>query len=254
MKNFDFSNILVLISTLSEFFSKISKRQNRKSRFFRKRNLKTHSFFYRSDLMLKKIFCAISAVSFAFALALGRMDMLASAIIDGASKAVTLSISLLGLTALWCGVMEVYSKCGACNMLAKLISPLMKVLFPESCKSGIGTEEIAANISANLLGLGNAATPLGIKAMQKLSLLNSGSDEASDDMVTFAVLNTSSVSLMPTTLIALRRASGSDAPFDIIPAVWICSVCGAIVSMLLARGLRYLFPVKAKKAEKVWNT
>ena len=90
--------------------------------------------------------------------------------------------------------------------------------------------------------------------MQKLSLLNSGSDEASDDMVTFAVLNTSSVSLMPTTLIALRRAAGSDAPFDIIPAVWICSVCVAIVSMLLARGLRYLFPVKAKKAEKVWNT
>ena len=93
--------------------------------------------------MLKKIFCAISAISFAFALAMEKMDTLASAIIDGASKAVSLSISLLGLTALWCGIMEVYSKCGACRLLAKLISPLMKLLFPEACKSGIGTEEIA---------------------------------------------------------------------------------------------------------------
>lgn len=204
--------------------------------------------------MLKKIFCVISAISFAFALAMGKMDALASAIIDGASKAVSLSISLLGLTALWCGIMEVYSKCGACRLLAKLISPLMKLLFPEACKSGIGTEEIAANISANLLGLGNAATPLGIKAMEKLSEPNGGSDEASDDMVTFAVLNTSSVSLMPTTLIALRRAAGSVSPFDIIPAVWICSVCCCIVSMLFARGLRHLFPKKKPRAEKIWNT
>lgn len=243
MKNFDFSNNLVLTGAFSGFFSTIIRKK-----------IPNAPIFTGAFLMLKKIFCVICAISFAFALALGRMDLLASAIIDGASKAVELSISLLGLTALWCGVMEVCSKCGACGMLAKLISPLMKILFPESCKSGIGTEEIAASISANLLGLGNAATPLGIKAMQKLSVLNGGSDEASDDMVTFAVLNTSSVSLMPTTLIALRRAAGSAAPFDIIPAVWICSVCCATVSMLLAKGLKHFFPVKAKGCGKVWNT
>lgn len=196
--------------------------------------------------MLNVIFAVICLISFIFALFLGRLDMLAAAVVGGAAKAVTLTISLVGLTGLWCGVMNVFSKCGLCQAVAKLISPFLKIVFPESFKKKIGINEIAANISANLLGLGNAATPFGIKAMQALSAQSDGIT-ATDDMVTFAVLNTSSVSLMPTTLIALRSSCGSSAPFEIITAVWICSFICMCVSVIITKLLGFIYRTGRRK-------
>ena len=185
--------------------------------------------------MLSKIFSIMCGISFIFAAITGRMSELASAVVDSASRAITLSIALAGMMGLWCGVMRVLQKAGACRAVAKLISPLLRLAFPDSYKKSIACEEIAANVSANILGLGNAATPFGIKAMNALSMANGNSSRASDDMVTFVVMNSAPFSFMPTTIIALRAAAGSADPFEIIVAVWICSALSMIAAIFFAR-------------------
>ena len=185
--------------------------------------------------ILGKIFSIISIISLLFAIFTGNLSQLAGAILDGASKAVTLTIALVGVMGLWSGVMRVLEDIGVCRMIAKIISPILKFIFPETCRKGIATEEVAANISANMLGLGNAATPMGIKAMQEMSKANGGSDTASNDMITFVVMNTCAISLMPTTLIALRRAAGSENPFEILIPVWICSAVCTVVAVFSAK-------------------
>lgn len=199
--------------------------------------------------ILGKIFSIISIISLLFAIFTGNLSQLASAMLDGASKAVTLTLALIGIMGFWSGIMRVLQDIGVCRLLAKVIAPLLKWIFPESSKKGIATDEIAANISANMLGLGNAATPMGLKAMKALSMANADSDIASDDMITFVVMNTCAVSLMPTTLIALRRAAGSENPFAILIPVWICSFVCACVAIFFAKAFA-LFSRTSKKAEK----
>ncbi|MGN1094961.1 MAG: nucleoside recognition domain-containing protein [Eubacteriales bacterium] len=189
--------------------------------------------------MLGKIFSVMCATSFLFAAIEGRMNELSSAVIDGASRAITLSIALAGMMGLWCGVMRVLQKAGITRLVAKIISPILRIAFPESYKKGVACEELSANISANILGLGNAATPFGIKAMKALSDANGEKDRASDDMVTFVVMNTAPFSFMPTTLIALRAAAGSRNPFDIIVAVWICSALSMAAAIFFSRATRF---------------
>ena len=185
--------------------------------------------------ILGKIFSIISIISLIFAIFTGNLSQLAGAMLDGASKAVTLTLALVGTMGFWSGVMCVLQDIGVCRLLAKVIAPILKFIFPENCKKGIATDEIAANISANMLGLGNAATPIDIQAMKALSKANGDDGTASDDMITFVVMNTCAVSLMPTTLIALRRAAGSANPFSILIPVWICSVVCAAVAVFFAK-------------------
>lgn len=201
------------------------------------------------SLILGKIFSIIGMISFIFAIFTGNLSQLAGAILDGASKAVTLTIALVGVMGLWSGVMRVLEDIGVCRAVAKIIAPLLKFIFPDSYKKGIATEEMAANISANMLGLGNAATPMGIKAMEAMSRAEGGSDTASNDMVTFVVMNTCAVSLMPTTLIALRRAAGSANPFEILIPVWICSIVCTAVAVFFAKSFA-VFTRSGKKAQK----
>lgn len=184
--------------------------------------------------MISKVFSIMCTISLVFAIINGRINELAVSVIDGASRAITLSIALSGIMGLWCGVMKVLQKTGISAIVAKIISPLLRIAFPESYKKGIAKEELSANISANILGLGNAATPFGIKAMKALKEANP-SDKASDDMVTFVVMNTAPFSFMPTTLIALRSACGSKNPFDIIVAVWICSALSMVAAVFFSR-------------------
>jgi spore maturation protein A len=187
--------------------------------------------------MAIKVSGILMAISFVVALAGGRMEALSAAALAGCGKAVTLTLSLLGLMCLWGGIMGVAKKGGLLDRLAKLLSPLLRLIFPSAWKSGKGIPEIAAAIVANVLGVGNAATPLAVSAMEALADGHEG-DAASDDMVTFTVLGTAFPAFLPTTVIALRTAAGSRNPFDIVPAVWICSVTLSIFAVLLARGLR----------------
>lgn len=186
--------------------------------------------------MLGKCFAVIVAVSFIFALFTGNIPALSGAILDGAAKAVTLSYSLLGIMCLWGGIMSLLSASGIISQLSRLLRPLLVHVFPHAFRTGVAEDEIVASISANLFGLGNAATPLAISAMKRMQSEN-GTDTATDDMVMLSVLGTASFNLFPSTLIALRRAAGSADPYSVIVPIWITSALGCVVSVILCRAL-----------------
>ena len=188
--------------------------------------------------MLGKIFGVICVLSVVFAFINSKITELGNAVIDGASSAVSLTVSLCGMMCLWCGIMRVLERAGVIERLAKLLSPFLKFFFPDAYKKGEGCSEIAANVSANLLGIGNAATPLAICAMKKLQKNNPTPSVASSDMITLAVLNTASISIVPSTILALRRAAGSSEPFSVVAPIWICSACTSALALLLCRALR----------------
>lgn len=187
--------------------------------------------------MVVRISGIIIAVSFVFALFSGNMTALSEAAVSGCSRAVTLTMSLIGMMCLWSGVMRCAEKLGFLDRLSAVMSPVLKPLFPEAWKSGRGIPEISAAITANILGVGNAATPLATAAMKSLS--DGKSDTATDDMITFTVLGTAFPCAVPTTIISLRAAAGSRTPLDILPTVWICSVCLSVFAAVLSRTLAF---------------
>lgn len=164
------------------------------------------------------------------------MAALSAAALQGCSDAVQLVISLAGMLCLWCGVMNIASKAGLTERLAQLFRPLTRRLFPALDPAGDAMQAICMNLSANLLGLGNAATPFGLAAMRALQKQNPTPDTASDEMLLFVVLNTASLQLLPTTCAALRQQAGSTAPMEILPAVWLTSL-GTIAIGLIAAWL-----------------
>lgn len=178
-----------------------------------------------AGMILFSIFCA--AVT-------GRMEALSDAVMSGASNAVTLVLSMTGMMCAWTGLMKIADEGGLTKLLSKALSPLMRRLFPDCEPGGPAVNAMCMNITANLLGLGNAATPLGIVAMQELKK-NNPTQTADNSMVTFVVLNTASIQLIPTFLGTLRAQYGSAAPFDIMPAVWITSVCSVVVGLTAAK-------------------
>ena len=184
--------------------------------------------------MIEKCFFSLVVLSVVFAAFTGNMGAVANAALDGAANAVTVVISLCGAMCLWNGIMEVLRESGAIKVLSRLLSPVLRHVFPKTWKSGVGRDEVCAALSANILGLGNAATPLALSAMEKMSAACAGG-AASDDMVTFAALGAASLDLLPTTLIALRRSAGSLNPFNIIVPIWICSASCAFLTVVLCR-------------------
>ena len=195
--------------------------------------------------MLGKVFGIITALSFLIAIITGNTAALGNAILDGAADAVTLTLSLAGIMCLWCGVMEVLRSAGLITKLARLMRPFLRVFFPDSCGEGQGAEEIAANISANMLGIGNAATPLALSALEKMQKNNPDPSRPTNDMVTLAVMNTASVNLLPTTILALRRAAGSRDPFAVILPIWLVSLVCWLAALILARAVGSLSRKKA---------
>ena len=158
---------------------------------------------------------------------------------DGAMKSVEVVLSFAGIMCMWSGFLKVSQESGGLGFVSKIISPVTKRLFKNANEKSM--QYITANISANLLGVGNAATPSGIAAMKELDRINPTPHIASDEMSIFTVINTASLQLLPTTVIALRVASGSQNPNAILPAVWIssfCSVVGAVLVMKLILRLR----------------
>jgi spore maturation protein A len=142
--------------------------------------------------------------------------------------------------------MNILKKTGAIEILARLISPVLKLLFPTAYKTGNGIYECAASISANLLGIGNAATPFALSALKEMQKDNENSGSASDDMIMLTLISASPISIMPMTVIALRNGAGSVSPTKILVPVWICSICGFIITVILARALAKLCRGKRK--------
>ena len=166
----------------------------------------------------------------------GEMDAVASAAMEGAGAAVELCLGMGGAICLWSGVMELMSRCGLAEKLAALFHPLLRRLLPRASRDGETMAALSANLSANLLGLGNAATPLGIRAARRMAYGCEGI--ASNELCRLVVLNTASIQLLPTTVAGVRAACGSAAPFDILPAVWLASVLSVTAGLLAARLLQ----------------
>ena len=210
--------------------------------------------------MLGKIFGTISVLSVIIAVFTGRIDRVGLSVIQGADSAVKLILSLAGMMCLWSGVVRVMQYTGFTETLAKLISPVLKIMLPYTYglkKQGdtdavSALQSVSANIGANILGIGNAATPLGIDAVKKLNDVKNKSktsdisdinniNSANGDMIMFVVFNCASVQIIPTALIALRSAAGSQNAFGIIPGVWICSLLTAAFAVALTKILGAVF-------------
>lgn len=182
--------------------------------------------------MLNYIWSGIVVISIICSILLGNTGDLSKALIDSGASSIELILTMAGIMCLWSGIMKIAVESGLTNIFAKLFAPLLRPLFPKLDKNSEAFQSITMNISANLLGLGNAATPFGLKAMEQLHTLNNKSDVASNEMVIFVVMNTASLQLLPTTLATLRQTYGSTAPFEIIVPVWISSVCALAVALI----------------------
>lgn len=172
----------------------------------------------------------------------GNIEIVTEAALGAAKAAVEVCLDLVGVMALWLGIMKIAEKAGLVQALARLLRPIMIRLFPSVPSDHPALGAIILNLSANMLGLGNAATPFGMKAMQELQQLNKGSDEASEAMCTFLALNTSCITLIPATIIAVRLSFDSANPTEIVGAC----IFATSISMFIAVNLDYWFRTKSK--------
>ena len=186
---------------------------------------------------MKFLLLVIPALSFIFALFNGTMPDVSEAILEKSGEAVELVISICGIMCFWCGIMKVAERAGLVEKLSALLSPVVSLLFGNIRKGGKAAGLITMNLAANILGLGNASTPLGIAAMRAVSEENKAEEggAATDDMIMLAVLNTASLQILPTTAAAMRSANGSAAPLDILPCVWIVSVYSVTAAVVSAK-------------------
>ena len=164
---------------------------------------------------------------------------MAAAAVTGARDAVELCLAMAGMLCLWTGVMEVMRQSGLAGGLSRLLRPVLGRLFPDASKDGAVMDSLSANVSANLLGLGNAATPLGIQAAKGMSRKSPG--VASDELCLLVVCNTASIQLLPTTVATVRAAAGCRSPFDILPAVWLASALSVSAGISACRLLSRLW-------------
>lgn len=184
------------------------------------------------------VWTGMVAVSVVFGLLTGRMGEVSQAALTGAQSAVQLCLSMAGVLCLWSGVMKVMDRCGLSARLARAFRPLLRLLFPRASQDAETLSAISANVSANLLGLGNAATPMGIRAAGRMARGLNGT--ASDELCRLVVLNTASIQLVPATVASVRAAAGSASPLDILPAVWLASVLSVTAGLAAERVLARL--------------
>lgn len=196
------------------------------------------------------IWTGMVLVSILCGLATGRGPAVATAALDGAAAAVELCLSLAGVLCLWMGVMEIMRRSGLSQKLSRLLMPVLRRLYPAFARDREVMDTIAANVSANLLGLGNAATPLGLEAARKMSRRTPG--VANDALCMLVVCNTASIQLIPTTVATVRAAAGSAAPFDILPAVWLASGLSVCAGILACKVFSRLWSINGQAAVRPW--
>lgn len=182
--------------------------------------------------ILWPIFIIISIIYSIFS---GNIEYVSNSIFESTESAVNLTLTLIGTTCLWSGIMEIASNTKIMEILSKALKPIVRRLFPNLKPESKSYNSIIMNIIANLLGLGNAATPLGLKAMNELQKENDNKEELSDNMMMLIVLNTASLQIIPTTVLAIRNSLGSENPTQIIVPVWIATICAAIVGIIFTK-------------------
>ena len=185
--------------------------------------------------MLNTLWFGMLAASVVCALATGRIEALSAAAAQGADKAITLLLSMAGVMCLWTGLLKIAERSGVTGFMARLLSPVLCFLMPDYPRDSEAMKAASANVTANILGLGNAATPLGIRAMQEMQKHNRLGTKPNNSMVMFVVINTASVQLIPATLAAIRQSCGSSSPFSVLPAIWITSALTLLTGITLAK-------------------
>ena len=185
--------------------------------------------------MLNIIWPLFIVISFIYAFLSGNIERVSNGIFESLTDVVNLSLTFLGTMCLWNGIMEIAKTTTLIKKLTSFLKPLIKFLFPELTKNEKAKEEISMNIIANVLGLGNAATPLGLKAMKTMQKENKDKTTLSNSMAMFILINTASIQLIPTNVIAIRNSLNSTAPTQIIFPVWIATIVAAISSIMAAK-------------------
>ena len=185
--------------------------------------------------MLNLVWPIFIIISFSYAIFSGNLQNLNSSIFDSVESAVNLSITMLGTMCLWSGIIHVAANTNIMKMMNKMLKPIVRFLFPEIRKNQKAQSEISMNMVANVLGLGNAATPLGLKAMETLQEENKNKQELSNSMIMLIVINTASIQIIPTTIIAIRSSLGAENPTSIIVPVWIATICAAVVGIAVTK-------------------
>lgn len=183
--------------------------------------------------MVSYIWLFLILIGIGFSTLTGNLDIINDSILTNGTKALDLMLSILPVIVLWTGIMKIAEVSGLLNKFAKLMEPILSRLFPSVPKDNPALGFIASNIAANMMGLGSAATPFGLKAMSELQKINDKKDTASVAMITFLVLNTAGVTIVPTTVLALRIATGSENPSEIILPGVIATFCSSIGGLLL---------------------
>lgn len=191
--------------------------------------------------MLNYIWFALLAIALIVAMFNGTAAQVTKASVDSAKTAVEISLGLIGIMTLWLGIMRVAEKAGLVTMLARVLTPFRRLLFPEIPPDHPAIGAMIMNLAANMLGLANAATPLGIKAMEELQELNPEKETASNAMVTFLVLNTAGIQFIPATIIGVLAAAGSKNPTAIISTTIVSTMCGAVAAVTTAKILQRFF-------------
>ena len=184
-------------------------------------------------MAMSVIWTGMVVLSVLYGLWAGNGPAVAAAAVEGAAAAVELCITMAGVMCLWMGVMEVMKRSGLAESLSRLLRPVLRWLYPDFRRDRETMDAVSANVSANLLGLGNAATPLGIQAARRMARKTPGI--ASDSLCMLVVCNTASIQLIPTTVASVRLGAGCATPFDILPAVWLASAVSVTVGVLAAK-------------------
>ncbi|AUM64746.1 spore maturation protein [Brevibacillus sp. 7WMA2] len=196
--------------------------------------------------MLNIIWLLLIIVSVIVAAVNGRMEMISQSIFEGAKTGVTVCFGLLSVLIFWMGIMKIAEKSGLLQLISIWLSPIVQKLFPDIPKGHPAIGYILSNMSANILGLGNAATPMGIKAMEELQKLNPHKDIATPAMCTLLAINTASITLIPTTMIAIRLQYGSTNAFEIVGTTLLASFIATAFALLLDRVYRLRYKRKSR--------
>lgn len=191
--------------------------------------------------MIDKIWVFMIAFSVIFGIINGRISNVAAAITEGSDKAVTLVISLIGAICFWSGIMEVMKECGLSEKIACVIRPILRPIFGKSSDDPQAAQSLSANITANLLGLGNAATPSGLEAAARLNSLDGNGITPPHSLINLIILNTSSLQIIPTTVLALRSSLGASDPYQIIPHIWIASIASITAGLASSALMKRLY-------------
>ena len=185
--------------------------------------------------MLNIVWPIFIILSVTYGIFSGNLSNLNSSIFERVNDAIKLTINLLGTMCLWCGIIQIANKTSVIEKLTKILKPLIRIIFPEVKRGSNVEKEISMNMIANILGLGNAAAPLGLKAMKSMQEENTKKDTLSNSMAMFIILNTASIQIIPTTVIAIRNSLGSSNPTSIVFPIWIVSICSATFGIVVTK-------------------